>query len=135
MANIIPPYENDNGHHGTSAGLEYGVCFLQVKHLIILGHSSCGGVKARVSNNMKHTDFINDWVNQINICDSIPNTDVDSHSKKSIIHSFNNCMTFPWINERVKSGQLYLHPWYLDISDTQLYQYNKNIDDFDKIEV
>jgi len=42
VANIVPPYENDGGSHGTSSALEYGVCYLNVKHLIIMGHSQCG---------------------------------------------------------------------------------------------
>ncbi len=42
VANIIPPYEKDEAHHGTSAALEFGVCLLKVKHLILLGHSQCG---------------------------------------------------------------------------------------------
>ena len=42
VANIIPPYECDEKHHGTSAALEFGICYLHVKHLIIFGHSQCG---------------------------------------------------------------------------------------------
>ncbi|MGR0260992.1 carbonic anhydrase, partial [Klebsiella pneumoniae] len=44
VANIVPPYEKDGSHHGTSAALEFGICFLKVEHLIILGHSQCGGI-------------------------------------------------------------------------------------------
>src|SRR5882672_7609286 len=38
VANIIPPYEKDEAHHGTSAALEFGIRFLKVEHLILLGH-------------------------------------------------------------------------------------------------
>src|SRR3989338_10104985 len=31
VANIIPPYEKDEKHHGTSAALEFGLCYLRVK--------------------------------------------------------------------------------------------------------
>ena len=48
VANIVPPYECDEKHHGTSAALEFGVCYLQVKHIIILGHSQCGGIDALI---------------------------------------------------------------------------------------
>src|SRR5690606_8913898 len=44
VANIIPPYENDEKHHGTSAALEFGINFLKIPDLIILGHSNCGGI-------------------------------------------------------------------------------------------
>jgi len=46
VANIVPPYEQNQGHHGTSAALEFAVCFLKVQHIIIWGHSSCGGIEA-----------------------------------------------------------------------------------------
>src|SRR5687768_12972882 len=48
VANIVPPYEIDLGHHGTSAALEFGIDGLQVEHLIILGHSQCGGIQTLI---------------------------------------------------------------------------------------
>src|SRR3990167_777574 len=63
VANIVPPYEPDNGYHGTSAALEFGICYLQVKHLIILGHSQCGGIEAlKNKSKLKQNDFITNWV-------------------------------------------------------------------------
>ena len=49
VANIIPPYELDDGHHGTSAALEFGIKFLGIKDLVILGRSNCGGIEALVA--------------------------------------------------------------------------------------
>ena len=45
IANLVPPYEPDGDHHGTSATVEYAVTALKVAHVIVMGHSSCGGVK------------------------------------------------------------------------------------------
>ncbi|MEL6296925.1 MAG: carbonic anhydrase, partial [Pseudomonadota bacterium] len=45
IANLVPPYEPDGDHHGTSAAVEYAVNVLQVAHLVVLGHSLCGGVQ------------------------------------------------------------------------------------------
>src|SRR5437660_12639651 len=58
VANIIPPYEKDEAHHGTSAALEFGICFLKVKHLILLGHSQCGGYQALLNSHENENDFI-----------------------------------------------------------------------------
>src|SRR5471030_3322107 len=61
VANIIPPYEHDKGHHGTSAALEFGIRILKVKQLIVLGHSQCGGVQALLDGaDSKKNDFISD---------------------------------------------------------------------------
>src|SRR5262249_24116040 len=46
VANLVPPYEPEAKHHGTSAGIESAVQGLRVPHLIVLGHSHCGGVAA-----------------------------------------------------------------------------------------
>src|SRR5215813_8002124 len=51
VANIVPPYEKDEAHHGTSAALEFAIRILNVKHLILLGHSQCGGIEARLHAN------------------------------------------------------------------------------------
>src|SRR5580704_1980401 len=45
VANLVPPYAPDATYHGTSAALEFGVRVLEVRHLIVLGHGLCGGVK------------------------------------------------------------------------------------------
>ena len=45
IANLVPPYEPDGDHHGTSAAVEYAVRVLKVSNLMILGHSNCGGIK------------------------------------------------------------------------------------------
>ena len=46
VANLVPPYAPDGAYHGVSAALEFGVGALKVKHIVILGHAHCGGVRA-----------------------------------------------------------------------------------------
>src|SRR5580704_3338754 len=57
VANIVPPYELDSSHHGTSAALEFGICSLKVKHLIILGHSQCGGINELISHDIEKPKY------------------------------------------------------------------------------
>jgi carbonic anhydrase len=46
IANLVPPFKKDEDYHGTSAAIEYAVKSLKIPHIIVLGHSTCGGVKA-----------------------------------------------------------------------------------------
>lgn len=126
VANIVPPYEKDEAHHGTSAALEFAICYLNVKHLIILGHSQCGGIQALLnSDNLKQNDFIKNWVSVIQLEDKSANhiTDGDEYAKLSLAQSYKNCMTFPWISARVAKKELLIHLWFFDIKTGQIFTY------------
>jgi len=49
VANLVPPFETGGGLHGASAAIEFGVLGLEVKHIVVLGHGQCGGIKAALS--------------------------------------------------------------------------------------
>ena len=124
VANIIPPFEMDGGHHGTSAALEFGICYLHVKHLIILGHSQCGGVRAKLNHIELHQDdFISRWMDLIKINEE-DSHDVDSYAQEALINSYKNCLTFPWVKERLEQNALTIHLWFFNIKDGAIYTYN-----------
>lgn len=124
VANIIPPYEMDDAHHGTSAALEFGVRFLHVKHLVLLGHSQCGGIQALLDiNNANHNDFITNWVSLIKN-DNCKTKDADEFAKFALHHSHHNCLTFPWIKEKIEHKELLIHLWFFDIKTGQIFTYS-----------
>lgn len=126
VANIIPPYEKDDAHHGTSAALEFGLCFLEVKHLILLGHSQCGGIAELLNRepNQNKNDFISTWVSLVKK-DNIDSCNSDEYAKIALNQSFQNCMTFPWIKERVMQKKLRIHVWYFDIKMGKIFSYSE----------
>lgn len=132
VANIVPPYETDENHHGTSAALEFGICYLNVQHLIILGHSQCGGVTALLNNdNLKQNDFISHWVSLIE--SETLHKDVDSCAKHALTISYENCLTFPWIKERVDQHKLFIHRWFFDIKEGEIYAYSPDTMRYQKL--
>lgn len=135
VANIIPPCEIDSGHHGTSAALEFGICGLKVKHLIILGHSQCGGIKALLSYDIEKPadDFVTNWVSLINI-DQRASTDPDNYAKLALKESYKNCLTFPWIKERLENNKLTIDLWFFDIKDGEIYTYSPELSEYRKLD-
>ncbi len=124
VANIVPPYEDDDKHHGTSAALEFGVCYLNVKHLIIFGHSQCGGIDALLhSDHLKQNDFISNWVSLIDI--NSKNKDPDEFAKNALSYSYENCLTFPWIKQRIDNKTLEIHRWFFDIKMGEIFVYDE----------
>ena len=135
VANLVPPCEHDQHHHGVSAALEYAVCHLEVEHIIILGHSGCGGINALMHgiSNGKPAEFIGPWVKiaergRERVLAELAGKESEKQNRAceqaAILISLENLLTFPWIEERVNAGNLLLHGWYFDISIGQLYSYS-----------
>lgn len=124
VANIVPPYENDQGHHGTSAALEFGIRLLEVKHLILLGHSQCGGIQALLAQAAAgDNDFISNWVSILKP-EALGSHDVDDCAKHVLKQSRANCLAFPWIKERVAAKTLMIHLWFFDIQTGEIFRYS-----------
>lgn len=124
VANIIPPYEKDEMHHGTSAALEFGIRILKIKHLILLGHSQCGGITALLNYKDNNTDdFITNWVSLIK-SQHDHSCDVDDYAKLALNKSYQHCLTFPWIHDKVKHKKLMIHLWFFDIKSGQIFTYS-----------
>lgn len=130
VANIVPPYEKDEAHHGTSAALEFGIRFLKVKHLVLLGHSQCGGIQNLLEcKNTNHNDFITNWVSIINDDDD-KSIGVDEYAKLAVKKSWQNCLTFPWIKEKLDAKELAIHRWYFDIKEGSISAYSEEKGEF-----
>lgn len=128
VANIVPPYEKDEMHHGVSAALEFGVCFLEVKHLILLGHSQCSGIQALLNLAQgiqpEQDDFIGNWVSIIKTTGSTDHS-VDDCSKLALNQSYQNCLQFPWLKTRMNEQRLWVHRWFFDIKSGQIFSYSE----------
>lgn len=135
VANLVPPYEKGAGLHGVSTALEFGVCVLGVQHLIVLGHSRCGGIHALMHGIPPgaSAEFIINWVNiaarakervLAELPDATPQEQCCACEEASILVSLENLLTFPWIKERVQRGALILHGWYFDIETGELVAYD-----------
>ena len=131
VANIVPPYQPDKAtQHGTSAALEFGVQALKVRHIVVLGHAQCGGIRffAQESAPLSQGDFISQWMSQIAPAAAAlgPHAryDAEAYQKRlefaSVELSLSNLMTFPWVKEKVDAGQLELHGAYFGVAAGRL---------------
>lgn len=135
VANIIPPYEKDEAHHGVSAALEFGICFLKVKHLILLGHSQCGGIQMLCNDDGSiPNDFIKNWVSLIKT-PQMDCTNIDNSAKLALHQSRHNCLTFPWIKQKITANQLIIHLWFFDVKQGQIFTYSDAIGQYQPLEL
>lgn len=127
IANLIPPHDPDGHHHGTSAAVEYAVTTLKVAHLIVMGHSKCGGVKGCYDMCMGKApeledkgSFVGRWMDILRpkFEDLPAGTDeerIRQLEKDSVVVSLHNLMTFSHVNAAVEDGSLMLHGLWMDI--------------------
>lgn len=125
VANLVPPYQPDGHYHGTSAALEFAVRDLKIRHIVVLGHSQCGGVAAlkRFGGGAPvDREFIAPWVS---IADSIlsrtPPEDTGALERATVQVSLANLLSFPWIAKAVASGAIDLHGWWFDLEHGALW--------------
>ena len=142
IANLVPPQESGGNHHGTSAAVEYAVTALKVSHLIVLGHSACGGVQGcydMCSGNAPELEakssYVGRWMDILRPSfEKLPNGDdavrVRQLEKDSVVISLENLMTFPHVKEAVESGRLTLHGLWNDIGHGGLEVYDADAGDF-----
>ena len=133
IANLVPPYEVGGGQHGTSAAIEFAVTALRVAHLIVLGHSNCGGVagcramcKGEAPELEANASFVGRWMDLLR--PGWERIEAQGGGLRELEHeavlvSLDNLMTFPFVRESVEAGRLNLHGCWMDIGDGALLQY------------
>ena len=126
VANLIPPYDKDSIHHGTNACIEFAVRDLEVRNIIVLGHSHCGGIKRlcdRSENEVKR-EFIDSWMS---IAQRALDTNLEGDDKyryverRAIEISLENLLTFPWLKKKCEDGDLELHGCLFDLESGKLF--------------
>ena len=127
IANLVPPYKPDGHQHGTSAAVEYAVTALKVAHVIVLGHSQCGGVQGcldmcagRAPALEEKTSFVGRWMDILRPgYDRVAGAEAEDQprllEKEAVRVSLGNLMTFPFVKEAVEAEELSLHGLWTDI--------------------
>jgi len=130
VANLVPPYAPDGRAHGVSAALEFGVAALKVKHIVVLGHAQCGGVRAFAEEAEPLTpgDFIGKWMSlmapaaekvgprgDLSMADYVTRLE---HA--NIANSLDNLLTFPRLRAFVEAGQIKTHGAYFGVATGKL---------------
>ena len=117
IANIIPP--KDASETCTSSVLEYAVLHLNVEHIIICGHTGCGGINALIDGTSEGTK-IHDWLKHANPaketakCSNTDSLELET-IKENIFLQANNLLTFDYIEKRYDKNEIKIHKWLYDM--------------------
>jgi carbonic anhydrase len=140
IANLVPVYAPDGGTHGVSAALEYAVSVLRVKHIVVLGHAQCGGIRAFIDKiaPLSPGDFIGKWMSMFvkpgEIVEQREHETMQDFTtrieKAAVLRSLGNLMTFPFVRAAVDGGTMLLHGAYFGVAEGSLFVLDKASKEF-----
>lgn len=145
VANLVPPYRDEAEAPGVRSAIEFAVKNLEVDHIIVLGHTGCGGIQALMQGEgiTEHRyEFIGSWVRiarrareQVlrELPQKPPALQARACEQAAILISLDNLLSFPWIRERVDRNTLALHGWHFDIDAGELLAYSAQTATFEPL--
>jgi carbonic anhydrase len=136
VANLVPPYDPDGHHHGTSAAIEFAVKQLRVRHIVVMGHGRCGGITAWLDRPSDPSDFLAQWISLIDPAAEALDPSLDAKSRQkalefaSIREGIESLKSFPVIASLASIGEIELHGAWFDISTGELYVLDEGKNEF-----
>ena len=132
IANIVPPAPTIAC--ATGAAIEYAVLHLEVSHIVICGHTECGGIKAlEAPPSAKTEPHIASWLElaqpaRERVLDSdVPEAEHYLETiKTNILMQCDNLRTYPCVAEREQTGNLSVHPWLYDLHTGEIQEWDEN---------
>ena len=137
IANLVPPVDASGQHHCTQAAVDYAISVLHVAHVLVIGHSQCGGVKgcldmcAGAAPALEAPDSpVGRWLDVLRpgyertsgIEEPVARLQAMEH--QAVVISLENLMTYPVVAEAVAAERLTLHGIWQDIARGALLEYD-----------
>ena len=129
IANIVPPYDYITEHSGTIAAIEFGITVLNIKNIIVMGHSGCGGIKNGFQmckdDGFNSNSSISNWLNLLKPAykkiDSLTEEDsINELEKISIKTSLENLKNYPFIQERIINKEINIYGSWINIGSGEI---------------
>ncbi|KPQ35762.1 MAG: carbonic anhydrase CynT [Phormidesmis priestleyi Ana] len=132
--NIIPPYGATNG--GEGATIEYAIKSLDIQHIIICGHTTCGAMKGLlqvgeleqkmplVYNWLKHTEATRELVEE-NYSHLGKEEKLSTLVAENVLTQIENLRTYPSVRSHLHKGEIVIHGWIYNIEDGSVLTYDR----------
>ncbi len=145
IGNFVPPYsEGAPDASGVAAAVEYAVEHLEVRDIIVCGHSDCGALKALYRDRSKFagTVHFSRWLEHgdrtmavvaANYPELTREERYEITSEENVLLQMENLRTYPVVQKAAKEGRLHVHAWYYEIGSGTVYRYSPEREQFEPI--
>ncbi len=145
MGNFVPPYSaSPLDGTGVAAAVEYAVEHLEVRDIIVCGHSDCGALKSLYMDRSKFagTPHIAEWLSHGNrtmavVAANYPELSREERyaitSEENVLLQMENLRTYPVVMKAAREGRLHVHAWYYVIGTGTIFRYSPEKEEFEPI--
>ncbi|MFO7189096.1 MAG: carbonic anhydrase [Pseudomonadota bacterium] len=120
VGSFVPPFDASHGYHGTCAAIEFAVLHLDVRDIVVCGHSHCGAIRALYADPHPEAVHMREWLELGR--DAVMPVQATEEAlrrteQRSIVLQLERLMGYPMVASRVRKGQIYLHGWHYLIEE------------------
>lgn len=143
IANLVPAVDDEGQHRCTLAAVDYAITVLHVAHIVVMGHSHCGGVKGcldmcegRAPALQTAESPVGRWLDvlrpAVERTDRIADTEarLAAMEHQGVLISLENLLTYPVVRDAIAADRLTLHGVWKDLARGVLHQYDPHTDGF-----
>jgi carbonic anhydrase len=150
VGNLIPKCSADGASTGDvseASAVEYAVGVLNIKHILVCGHSNCGAMKALHNGreNLRGLPNLSQWLvhgepARILLKDGDPKrftsklSELDQLSQANVLTQMDHLMSYPSVRERLAAGSLTVHGAWFQIESAEMYFYKAETERFVKLD-
>ncbi len=142
IAAYVPPHQFHEHNYSISAAIEFAVDALKVKHIIVMGHTSCGGVACLCQESYKKDSNIARWVTQAKLPlelvrqkhqDASEDQLISIMEKETVKWSLENLKEYPSVIQAIQERGLQIHGWQYDLKEGIIHAYDADQDRFTEL--
>lgn len=125
---FVPPHDQSQGFHGTAAAIEFAVLNLDVRRIVVCGHSHCGAVRALYGGVPAAAPNLREWLElgreaALPVAEPGPEA-LRRTEQRAVVLQLERLMDYPMVRERVEAGRLTVHGWHYVIEDGEVHVFD-----------
>lgn len=138
IAALVSGNEEGQGRISEAAALQFAVDVMKVKHIVVMGHTDCGGIRACLNEkDFEHTQAIRDYLKPLAgvreevVARGGSEKEQRSAMEMAAVHnSLANLMTYPVVARAVEEGRLEIHGWVINTGTKEICELDKETGQF-----
>jgi carbonic anhydrase len=146
VANIVPPFGAQNFNRAAGSAIEYAVHVLRVKHIVVVGHTQCGGIGAITRMDEKLAEempTLAQWLKDAGevrrrlqmLARHLSPEDLEKQLVfENVLVQLENLITYPVVSRALEENRLEMHGWVYDLADGRIRAYDPEQNRFELLE-